>query len=536
MAGRVPLLHVPVAEADDVLNEVVVRYEAKRRNSKRAIDPALGTDDWEEAVAKLKAMQEDINLYGEYVFGLQPARVHRLWNQIANDVIERKVPQNKVLFIAPPNTAKSTWNSIIRPAHYLGNHPDHNIVFLTASDPMSYTFGSAVRSALADNPRHRQVFPDKIARPNRTRGWSGDGLYLHGTAAASKDPAYKSVSYTGNIMGARANGIIIDDPMDQKNAVSASEQRKAKDYYDQTLVPRLQPGTGWMLAVMTRFHENDLASHFIERASKSNDWIVVRTPQIATNDPSPDPLGRANGELLWPERLDATYVNQERARMSIAQFNLVHQGDPTGIGGDVFKSESWFQPLPYDFWSEIFPKCQVIQSWDLNFSENPHAQSCYTVGMTVAVDQQMNMYILHVLRERLTVPGLEDAMVKLIQIGQPIICGVEVDNFHKQLTQIIAQRVLNRAMTNIQLIRPDTDKIARSMLPASRAEQGKVFINTETEWYRDFISECLGFPNTRYKDQVDAFSLAALMVQRLSEITNRYNRPIIVDHVMSAGG
>jgi predicted phage terminase large subunit-like protein len=533
MAGRVPLLHVPASDADDTLNEIVVRYEARRRNTKRAIDPALGTEDWEEAAEKLKQMQTDINAYGEYVFGLAPAKVHRLWNQIANDVIERNVPQNKVLFIAPPNTAKSTWNSIIRPAHYLGQHPDHNIVFLTASDPMSYTFGSAVRSALADNPRHRQVFPDKAARPHRARGWSGDGLYLFGTPSASKDPAYKSVSYTGNIMGARAHGMLIDDPMDQKNAVSASEQRKAKDYYDQTLVPRLQPGSGWLIAVMTRFHENDLASHFIEKAEKSGDWIIVRTPQIATNDPDPDPLGRLTGELLWPERLDANYVEQERSRMSIAQFNLIHQGDPTGIGGDVFKSESWFQPLPFDFWSGIFPKCQIVQAWDLAFSEN--RQACFTVGMTVAVDDKMNMYILHVLRERLTVIGLEDAMVKLIQIGQPLVCGIEVDNFHKQLTEVIAQRVLNRAMTNIQLIRPDTDKIARAMLPAARAEQGKVFINTETEWYRAFITECLGFPNTRFKDQVDTFGLAALMVQRLSEMQRRW-KPVMVEHVMSAGG
>lgn len=529
-ASRVPLLQVPTSEADDTLDEIVVRYEARRRNAKRVVHPDLGTEDWAEASEKLKRMREDINEYGQYVFGLEPARVHRLWNKIADDVINRRVPQNKVLFIAPPNSAKSTWNSIIRPAHYLGNHPDHNIVFLTASDPMAYTFGSAVRSALSDNERHRQVFPDKSARPMRSRGWSGDGLYLHGTPSASKDPAYKAVSYTGNIMGARAHGMIIDDPMDQKNAQSATEQRKAKDYYDQTLVPRLQPNTGWLIGVMTRFHENDLASHFIRLAEHSQDWIIIRTPQIAT-EPD-DPLGRKPGELLWPERLDQAYVEQERSRMSIAQFNLVHQGDPTGIGGDVFKSETWFQSLPINFWSDIFPKCQVVQAWDLAFSES--RQACYTVGMTVAVDAQMNMYILHVLRERLTVMALEDMMVKLIQIGMPIVCGIEVDNFHKQLTEVIAQRVLNRAMTNIQLIRPDSDKIARAMLPASRAEAGKVFINTETEWYRDFITECLGFPNTRYKDQVDTFGLAALMVQRISEI-NRSHKPIMVEHVMSAG-
>lgn len=528
-SSRVPLLHVPASEADETLDEILVRYEAKRRDTKRAVDPDLGTESWEEATAMFQRMREDINEYGEYAFGLKPARVHRFWNQVADDVIKRRIPQNKALFIAPPNSAKSTWNSIIRPVHYLGQHPDHNLIFLTASDRMSDTFGSAVRSALADNEKHRQVFPDKANRPMRVRGWSSEGLYLFGTPSASKDPAYKSVSYQGNIMGARAHGMIIDDPMDQKNAQSETEQRKAKEYYDQTLVPRLQPGTGWLIAVMTRFHENDLASHFIKLAEKSKDWIVIRTPQIAQED---DPLGRNVGELLWPERLTPEYVQAERDRMSIAQFNLVHQGDPTGIGGDVFKSETWFQPLPLDFWSTIFPKCQVIQAWDLAFSETREA--CFTVGMTVALDTEMNMYILHVLRERLTLVGLEDAMVKLIDIGRPVVVGIEIDNFHKQLTLAVVQRVLSRAMANIQLVRPDTDKVARAMLPAGRAEAGKVFVNTETDWFRPFVSECLGFPHTRYKDQVDTFGLAALMVQQVSASVRRW-QPMQVEHVMGVG-
>jgi len=91
---------------------------------------------------------------------------------------------------------------------------------------------------------------------------------------------------------------------------------------------------------------------------------------------------------------------------------------------------------------------------------------------------------------------------------------------------------MERVMCNVQLIRPQDDKTARALLPASRAQQGKVFVNKEANWYRAFVTECLGFPNTRYKDQVDAFSGVVLMVEKMGEIITKTRR-IVVEHVMA---
>lgn len=518
MPVRSPLFSVPKGEVDTVLKEIELRAEARRRIKPKAVyNPELGETP-EEAEDYIEQMRRDVGTYGTYVFGLPPARVHKFWNTVADDVINRKVRQNKLLIIAPPNTAKSTWNSQIRPVHYLGQHPDHNLLFFTSSDPMAKTFHSTVENTLRENPRHREVFPAKDCRPNRARGWSGDGLYLYGTPFASKDPAYHAVGFGATIMGARAHGIILDDPLNQQQAQSETEQRRAKAYYDQTLVPRLQPREGWVLAVMTRWHENDLASHLIELAEKSGDWIVINTPMIAIDD-GPDPLGRRPGELLWPERFDAEFVAAEQARMATAEFNMVHQGDPTGMGGDVFKDERWFQPLPEDFWSRIYPECRIVQAWDLAFSEKD--KTCFTVGVTAAVDRALNIYIVHVIRQRYTIGQTEDVMVRAIQTSKPLVVAIEEDSFHQQLIRAFAQRLLGRVMVNLQLAKPDKDKVSRALLPAARAEAGKVFISKTSSWYRRFVAECLGFPNTKYKDQVDAFSLIAQVVQQLGQAVQR---------------
>lgn len=529
MPPQTGLFSVPPADVDPIMQEVLVRAEAKKRATKRTFDPALGRD-WTEASDKMKAIRADINQYGEYVYGLTPAPFHKLWNKVADDVIHRRIPQNKVLFLAPPNSAKSTWNSLIRPTHYLGNNPDHNLLFFTSSEPMSRTFHSAVESMLRDNEKYRTVFPDQRNRPNRSRGWSSDGLYLHGTPPLAKDGAYRSVGWNASVMGARANGIIIDDPMNQEQAKSEAEQRRAKEYSAQTVMRRLQPSTGWVIAVMTRFHENDLASHYLKLAEEDAGWIVIRLPLIATNDPEPDPLGRATGDLLWPEYLTPQFVKNTQHEMTIAQFELVYQCNPVGMGGDIFESENWFHGLPANFWSDILPQCQVLQFWDLAFSDAKRA--CFTVGITVAVDASLNIYILHITRRRMNTGDAEDEMVKTILVAKPLIVGIETDKFHQTLIMSIARKIMDRVMCNIQLIKPTDDKTARAMLPAARAQQGKVFINKESSWYRAFITECLGFPNMRYKDQVDAFSGVVLMVEKMGEIIQKTRR-IVVEHVMA---
>lgn len=510
-AYRSPLFDVPEADADKILRETAIRLETRKRVRIRSYDPALGSSP-EEAAEKLERMQSDINLYGEYVYGLAPAKIHRFWNQAADDVIYRRVPQNKILFIAPPQSAKSTWNSLIRPTFHLGRHPDESLLFFTSSDPMARTFHSPVESALRANEKHRSVFPNVLCRPDKPRGWSSDGLYLRGTPPARKDPSYKAVGFGATIMGARANGIIIDDPLDQDEAGSPTVQAKAKKYSDQTITPRLMIGQGWMIAIMTRFHENDLASHYIDLATRSGDWLYFRTPMVATDDQI-DPIGRQPGESIWPEMMTEAYIESERRRFTIAEFNLVNQGDPTGMGGDIFEKEEWFQPLPENFWSEILPRCKVFQGWDLAFSENKKA--CFTVCVTIALDADFNMYIIHVLRKKYEINATEEVMVKSIEVMRPMVTAIEYDKFHQSVVRRLAIRVLNRVMANIQLVRPDADKMARARLPAARAQMGKVFVNRNADWYRAFISECLGFPNTKFKDQVDAFSLVTHIVEML---------------------
>jgi predicted phage terminase large subunit-like protein len=532
MPMRMSPFFVPKKTADEVLEEIQLKAAAKQQKTARRFNPLLGSTA-EEADERLAAMRADINQYGEYVYGHAPAPVHRFWNQAVDDVINRRVRQNKILILAPPNSAKSTWNSLIRTTHYLGNHPDQHLIFLTSSDDMAKTFASTVRGMLAESEKHAEVFSALECRPHKVRGWSGDGLYLRGTPIGDKDPAYKAVGWGMTIMGARANGAILDDVLDQKTAESEAEQIKARSYYDKTIVPRLNTHNGWLVAVMTRYAEGDLGGHFLKLSEEGGDWLVVRTPLEADED---DPMGRAPGESLWPEQFSPEFIAATRKRLSVAEYDLIYNLDTTGTGGDIFTSEAYFKDLPANFWSEIEPTCFVMQAVDLAFSSSK--RSCFSVIMTLAVDPQFRMYILHIDRKHYQIRDSEERIKELIRLTKPVISVIETENFHDQMIRGMVLRIMHEVMANIQLEKPTTDKIMRARLPAGRAEHGMIFVDRNAPWFRTFISEVLGFPNRKLKDQVDTLSLAALTVQKMEENQARYTQRAVrrpqVQHVMSA--
>jgi predicted phage terminase large subunit-like protein len=127
------------------------------------------------------------------------------------------------------------------------------------------------------------------------------------------------------------------------------------------------------------------------------------------------------------------------------------------------------------------------------------------------------MYVIHVSRGRWSDLNLENEMVRAITLAKPAVVGIEESTFHMKATRALVQRILGRVMCNIQLPHPDKDKVTRARLPAGRAQHGKLFVDKRRPWYRPFIKEMLGFPNTTYKDQVDALSLLTLLVQNLGE-------------------
>ena len=196
----------------------------------------------------------DLGVFGALVFGLWPAAHHGCWAELLQSDTER------LLLIAPPGHAKSTWCTVIYPAWLIGRRPDVNILLVSATAAQALLFSGAVRATVSASAEYRQVFP--AITPDRKRGWSAAAWYVVRSTGANKDATVAAYGVGGPLIGRRADVIIVDDPCDDATTATAARRDKLWRWYRQTLLTRLRPG-GRIIVVMTRWHPDDLAGRLI---------------------------------------------------------------------------------------------------------------------------------------------------------------------------------------------------------------------------------------------------------------------------------
>ncbi len=175
-----------------------------------------------------------------------------------------------------------------------------------------------------------------------------------------------STSVGGVLTGRGADLILIDDPLKPDEALSESQRKSVNDWYDNTLVSRLNDkSTGCIIIIMQRLHQDDLVGHVLEQEN----WEVVSFPAIAEEESRhivETCLGRRSyrrvaGSALHPERESLPMLANIRARMGEYNFLSQYQQTPIPVGGAMVKQE-WLKvytpeekPQKFDF---------IIQSWD----------------------------------------------------------------------------------------------------------------------------------------------------------------------------
>ena len=245
-------------------------------------------------------------------------------------------------------------------------------------DNLAETWGRRVRNLTAENAT---VLDAKLAADSQAAGrWmleGGSEYFAAGVGAA--------------IVGFRANGAIIDDPVrGQEDADSELTRNRTWEWFQSDLTTRLKPG-GFIVLVQTRWHEDDLAGQVLARmASGGEQWDVVSLPAVAEAD---DPLGRAPGEYLWADDGYgyADDLREKRKNFSARAWAALFQQRPAPEQGDFFKRE-YFRP-----YTKAPPRNEMT-----TFGASDYAVSAgkgdYTCHIVVGLDYRGNMFLLDLWR------------------------------------------------------------------------------------------------------------------------------------------
>jgi len=295
------------------------------------------------------------------------------------------------------------------------------------------------------------------------------------------------------------NCLIIDDPVkNRQEADSLTYRNMLWDEYRNTLLTRLQPNASIIL-ILTRWHEDDLAGRVLE--NEGDQWTVVKLPAEAEEN---DLLGRAPGEMLWPEYgFNHKWAEKTKLTVGSQVWNALYQQRPSPAEGALVKRGWWkyYVVVPGHF-------DDIILSWDMTFKDEAAAASGnpdYVVGQ-VWGRVEADKYLLDQVRGKMDFPDTVKAVRALKAKWKESTAILIEDSANGPA--IIAS--LKHEIPGIIPWPAQGSKTERLAAVSSQIEAGNIFIPDPiiAEWIFDYVEEFSVFPNGNNDDQVDSTTQA----------------------------
>jgi predicted phage terminase large subunit-like protein len=450
----------------------------------------------EDALDSLSRLREYIAPTGHVDFQHPPATHHDLIIYHLERLERGEI--NKLLILAPPGSAKSTYCSIQYPMWRLARAPHTNI--LCASNTMTL--------AEEFNRRRRLVAmtPD-WARLSET----GPELVKEGVEhfVTTKQGGIRAAGVGSGIVGFRSQLNILDDPIASlEEALSPAALDKQWAWFINEFRTRLVPGAPELI-VSTRWAKKDIAGRILDLVKAgTEDWTVLRLPMLA--DRQDDPLGRAEGEPLWPDYFTRAHIREKQ--QDPLMWSTQFQQTPLDESGSWVDRQSVIYtdspPLGE-------PHCVI--AIDLALSVGKGDFTVFAVGR---VDCDRRLHIVHVDRSRIGPDESVDKLFELAWLYQPLQVIADDDNATKVFRIAVHERMRKgvRGLTPFALeLLPmrGKDKETRAAPIRAMFLRGDVRI-LRAGWTATLVSELLEFPAGDHDDQVDALGLIGRRFPMLS--------------------
>ncbi len=143
--------------------------------------------------------------------------------------------------------------------------------------------------------------------------------------------------------------------------------------------------------------------------------------------------------------------------------------------------------------------------------------------MVAGVDENKQIHIKQVIRERLDGREIVDTLLALQRLYDPVAVGIEDMQVSKSIGPFLREEMIatNTFLTLYPMKHGGKDKLTRSRSIQARMRAKGIKFDKESDWYQTFEDELLRFPRDKHDDQVDTFAYLGLMLDKLIEAPTR---------------
>jgi predicted phage terminase large subunit-like protein len=313
----------------------------------------------------------------------------------------------------------------------------------------------------------------------------------------------KAVGTGGQITGSGADMLLIDDPINPKQAASDVERKNALDFYNHTLFSRLnQPDIGVRVIVMQRLHEEDLSGHLLKTRPERHRHICIPADLAPQLSPASLKQFYVDG-LFWHTRFNRGALSDYKVSLGSKEYAGQLQQLPAPEEGGIIKKE-WFgikkahevmrniQFEPIEFF--------VDGAYTAKTENDPSALlACFRRGA--------DLFILNVAQVWMEFPDLCKHIVKYAMInGYNHTSRIKIEPKASGIS--LVQSIRSSTGLNVmEAQNPDNDKVTRLNSVAPIIEARRIWL-IEGDWNDDFISEVTTFPNAKHDDRVDVLVMS----------------------------
>lgn len=405
-------------------------------------------------------------------------------------VIARQPKEYDLVINVPPGSSKSTIGTIMLTPWLWAKDP--SMCTLNTSYSKDLALDHAVKSRdIVRSERYQKCFPwvhlreDEFAKGRYSN--TGHGMRY-------------SAGVGGTLTGMHGHVLVVDDPLNPKEAASETELKACNDWMDGTLPTRCKDKAVTMtILIQQRLHEDDPSGRAI-KAGKG--WRVICLPAELGENVQPKEYRQFYVDgLLDPVRMPKEVLEEQLRKLGRLRYAGQYEQRPVPKEGLLFREAmSLFkdQPLAIN-WNKVV---RAVRYWD---KAGTSGGGCFTAGVLMVLYDDGSFAIGHVRRGQWGPFEREEVIKTQAKVdGTRVEVAVEQEGgsggkFDAQFT------IRNLAGYNVSAAPPQDSKEVRAMPFAAQIEGGNVRM-VQGEWNTVYVDELMAFPESKFKDQVDASS------------------------------
>lgn len=440
----------------------------------------------------------------------QQAEHHRLILREMQRCME--TPHGRLMIMAPPGSAKSTYASVVAPTWFLGTQANRRVILASYGDDLARRHGRRTRQLLR-SPEASAILQCTLEADSRAAEEFG----------LTNGSEYIACGVMGGVTGNRAHGIVIDDPIKgREQADSETIRNRTFEAYEDDLLTRLIPG-GWVVIINTRWHEDDLCGRILPQdwAGESGDiecrdgntWRVLCLQ--AECQTKSDPLKRPVGAMLWPEWFDAKHWAQ--FRLNRRTWSSLYQQRPSPDDGILFRKADMV------FYERAPDVLRIIGASD--YAVTPDGGDWTEHGVAgIATDG--SVYLLDWWRGQTGPEEWIERKLDMIVRWSPLAWYGETGPIRRATEGRIKQRMIDRkAMCRVEWLPHIGDKPTKAQSIIATAGMGRLFW-PRAAWVAELQRQCLVFPAGSPDDGVDTLGLLGRGADSIGSKRERGSMPL----------